>query len=185
DVSGGLEPFFRTNDGSNGDHDIDISTVAGRSAAYSLLRSRGLIRIALSPPVNRDFEVMRVQNPYGCAETDVVSMYRRPLPATNLRFLTTVMFDGRESSTQTGTTPITFMNSLDSLLADLTHQAIDATKGHAQALTEPTAKQLRDIVSFEMGLSTAQAHSNTAGSLSTHGATGGPHALARQEFFVG
>ena len=35
-------------------------------------------------------------------------MYRRPLPSANLRFLSTLMWDGRESSTQTGTTPITF-----------------------------------------------------------------------------
>ena len=35
-------------------------------------------------------------------------MYRRPLPATNLRFLSKVMFDGRESSSQTGTQKIAY-----------------------------------------------------------------------------
>ena len=49
-TSAGLDPIFRTNDGSNCDHNIDTSTVAGRSAAYSLLRTRGLIRIALPVP---------------------------------------------------------------------------------------------------------------------------------------
>jgi hypothetical protein len=185
DASGGLDPIFRTNDGSNCDHDIDVSTVAGRSAAYSLLRSRGLIRIALSVPANRDFEVMHVHNSYGCGETQTVSMYRRPLPATNLRFLTTLMFDGRESSTQTGTKPISFTDPLNSLLFDLRQQAIDATLGHAQARTAPTAGQLSDIVTFEMGLSTAQAESNLAGSLTAQGATGAPHALVQQQFFVG
>jgi len=98
DESGGLDPIFRTNDGSNCDHDIDVSTLAGRSAAYSLLRTRGLIRVALEVPASRDFDVVRIQNPYGCNETHMISIYRRPLPASNLRFLTSVMFDGRESS---------------------------------------------------------------------------------------
>src|SRR5258706_11724185 len=98
----GQDPIFRTIDGSNCNHDIDVSTLAGRSAAYSLLRTRGLIRVALTVPATRDFDVTGVSNPYGCNETDVISMYRRPLPATNLKFLSTVMFDGRESSTQTG-----------------------------------------------------------------------------------
>jgi hypothetical protein len=112
-------------------------------------------------------------------------MYRRPLPAANLQFLTTVMFDGRESSAQTTTTPITFANYPESLLTDLSHQATDATLGHAQALTAPTADQLRDIVTFEMSLSTAQAEVNGVGSLSAQGATGGPQQLAQQPFFVG
>jgi cytochrome c peroxidase len=46
----GLDPIFRTNDGSNCDQNIDTSTVEGRRQAYSLLLSRGLIRIALSIP---------------------------------------------------------------------------------------------------------------------------------------
>jgi hypothetical protein len=185
DASGGLDPIFRANDGSNCDHDIDVSTLAGRSSAYSLLRTRGLIRIALGLPAVRDFEVVRVQNPYGCNETQTISMYRRPLPAANLQFLTTVMFDGRESSAQTATTPITFANYPQSLLADLSHQAIDATLGHAQALIAPTIDQLRDIVTFEMSLSAAQAEGNGVGNLSAQGATGGPQKLAQQPFFVG
>ena len=185
DASKGLDPIFRTNDGSNCDHDIDVSTTTGRSEAYSLLRTRGLIRVALNLPPNRDFEVMQVQNPYSCSETQTVSMYRRPLPATNLRFLTSVMFDGRESSTQTGTTPISFANYPNALLADLRQQATDATMSHAQARTEPTAGQLSDIVTFEMSLSTAQAEGNGSGNLSAQGATGGPQALVREQFFVG
>jgi hypothetical protein len=185
DASGGFDPIFRTNDGSNCDHDVDVSSLAGRSAAYSLLRTRGLIRIALGLPPDRDFEIVRVQNPYGCNETQTISMYRRPLPAANLKFLSTVMFDGRESSAQTGTTPITFASYPQSLLADLSQQAVDATRGHAQALTAPTIEQLRDIVTFEMGLYTAQAEGRGAGNLSAQGATGGPQYLAGQSFFVG
>src|SRR5215469_35236 len=155
-VTQGLDPIFRTNDGSNCDHNIDTSTVGGRRAAYSLLLNRGLIRIALVVPANAEFTVVSVQNPYGCNDTATVSMYRRPLPATNLRFLSTVMFDGRESSPQTGTEKITYATNPADLLADLAHQAIDATTGHAQAATPPTPQQVQDIVNFETQLRTAQ-----------------------------
>ena len=123
---------FRTVDGSNCDHSIDVSTLGGREAAYSLLRTRGLIRIAIAVPARADYQVVSVNNPYGCNENDLISMYRRPLPATNLRFLSTVMFDGRESSAATGTTKILYSNYPTSLLDDLAHQSLDATKGHAQ-----------------------------------------------------
>ena len=181
----GLDPIFRTNDGSNCDHNINTSTLDDRRAAYSLLLSRGLIRIALAPPANAQFTVVSVQNPYGCNDTATLSMYRRPLPSTNLRFLSTVMFDGRESSPQTGTKKITNATNPDDLLADLVHQAIDATNGHAQAATPPTAQQVQDIVNFETALRTAQAIDFRAGWLNTGGANGGPVPLAAQSFFVG
>jgi cytochrome c peroxidase len=181
----GLDPIFRTNDGSNCDHDIDTSTVDGRRNAYSLLTSRGLIRIALPVPAGAEFDVVSVNNPYGCNETSILSMYRRPLPSTNLRFLTTVMWDGRESSTQTGTIPIVPSTFGAELQSDLLHQAVDATLGHAQAATPPTPQQQQQIVAFEMGLSTAQAVDFDAGSLESSGASGGPVALFNQPFFVG
>ena len=182
----GLDPIFRTNDGSNCDHDIDTSTVHGRRQAYSLLTSRGLIRIALAVPAEAEFEVVSVSNPYGCTETSTLSMYRRPLPSTNVRFLTTVMWDGRESSMQTGTIPIKPLGSNPGdLQTDLLHQSVDATMGHAQATTAPTPQQQRQIVMFELGLSTAQAVEFGAGSLEAHGASGGPVALYNQDSFVG
>jgi hypothetical protein len=73
-------------------------------------------------------------------------MYRRPLPATNLEFLSTLMWDGRESTPPT-TQKITYPNT-GQLLADLAHQAMDATTGHAQGAV-PTPAQIQDIVSFE------------------------------------
>jgi hypothetical protein len=93
----GLDLIFRTNDGSNCDHNIDTSAVERRCSAYGLLLSRGLLCIALTVPANAQFTVVSVRNPYGCSDTSVLSVYRRPLPATNLRFLSAVMFDGRES----------------------------------------------------------------------------------------
>ena len=184
DASQGLDPIFRTNDGSNCDHNIDVSTMAGRSAAYSLLRTRGLIRIALGVPATRDFEIVSVQNPYGCSDMTTVSVYRRPLPATNLNFLTAIMWDGRESSTQTGTQPITGATYPQSLTFDLEHQALDATMGHAQG-QPPTAAQQQAIESFEDALFSAQAVDAGAGRLSADDARGGPFALSRQAFYVG
>ena len=181
----GLDPIFRTNDGSNCDHNIDVSTVEGRQNAYSLLISRGLIRIPLQVPAGAEFDVVSVSNPYGCNDTSMLSMYRRPLPATNLRFLSTVMWDGRESSLQTGTKPITFATNPSDLRFDLAHQSVDATNGHAQAATPPTSQQQQQIVAFEMALSTAQVIDSLAGPLNLQGATGGPVALVTQPFFVG
>ncbi len=181
----GLDPIFRTNDGSNCDHHIDTTTLEGRRQAYSLLIGRGLIRIALPVPAGAEFEVVNVNNPYGCNDPSTLSMYRRPLPATNLRFLSTVMWDGRESSTQANTTPITFATNPNDLRSDLAHQALDATNGHAQATTPLTPQQQQQIVAFETSLATAQAIDLDAGSLSTDTASGGPVALVTQPFYVG
>jgi cytochrome c peroxidase len=183
----GLDPDFRPVDGSNCDHNIDISTLAERRQAYSLLINRGLIRIALAVPANAEFTVVNVANPYGCSDPTTLSMYRRPLPATNLRFLSAVMWDARESSPQTGTQKIAYSTNPADLQADLAHQALDATTGHAQGATL-SAELQQEIVNFEMRLATAQAYDYLAGSLNGHGATGGPKKLAQQtvpSFFVG
>ena len=90
-----------------------------------------------------------VRDPYGCAITTdpsdgqpIVSVYRRPLPTTNLGFLSTIMFDGRETK-QPLNARATFPANLS---ADLTQQAIDAITIHAQATQAPTAAQLTDIL---------------------------------------
>jgi cytochrome c peroxidase len=184
-LTDGLDPIFRRVDGSNCDHSVDVSTLAGRSAAYSLLRTRGLIRIAIPVPADADYEVVGVDNQYGCDETDVISMYRRPLPSTNLRFLSAVMWDGRESTSLTGTTKIVYANYPASLLSDLAHQSVDATIGHAQGDgTRPTPAEQQEIVNFEMALFTAQAVGIRTRQLDTGGANGGPGVLVTEPFFV-
>jgi cytochrome c peroxidase len=95
------------------------------------------------------------------------------------------MWDGRESSSETGTQPISFATNPTDLLFDLAHQTVDATLGHAQASTPPTAEQQKKIVEFEMGLTTAQAIDFGAGALEGHGASGGPLVLASQPFYIG
>jgi cytochrome c peroxidase len=184
----GTDPIFRTNDGSNCDHNIDTSDFQGRRKAYSLLIDRGLIRVALPVPATAEFQVVSVRNPYGCGDASTLSLYRRPLPSTNLGFLSTLMWDGRESSTQTGTQKITFATNPADLLANLAHQSVDATNGHAQGSKPLTTHQQQAIVEFEMALSTAQAFDYRAGALNAHGATGGAETLGSQTasaFFVG
>ena len=58
----------------------------------------------------------------------MISVYRRPLPTTNLGFLSAVMFDGRETIVPL-TSSTTF---LANLTTDLKHQAMDATTAHAR-----------------------------------------------------
>lgn len=184
----GLDPIFRTNDGSVCDHNIDTSSVGGRRQAYRLLIDKGLIRVALQAPAGAEFNVVSVVNKYGCGDLSTLSMYRRPLPSTNLRFLSAIMFDGRESSTQTGTQKIAYATNPADLMADLAHQAQDAISGHAQGTTPLTPQQQTAIVDFEMALSTAQVFDYRAGALNADGATGGPASIAAQTmpaFFVG
>jgi cytochrome c peroxidase len=185
DLTLGADPIFSANDGSNCDHDIDTATLSGRTAAFSLLRTRGLIRIAMAVPDNRDFEIVNVMNPYRCNETNIISVYRRPLPTANLKFLSAVMWDGRESSTQTSTTPISSANYPQTLMSNLAHQSMDAVLTHAMGAAPPTAAQQQAIVEFEMGLYTAQADDKGSGSLQAQGATAGPQALSGQQFYIG
>jgi hypothetical protein len=188
DLTQGLDPIFRTNDGSTCDHGVDTSSPGRRRAAYSLLIDKGLIRVALPVPATAEFDVISVVNQYGCGDLSTLSMYRRPLPAANLRFLSTVMWDGRESSTQTGTQPITFATNPGDLHANLAHQALDATNGHAEGTVVLTAAQQQAIAEFEQSLITAQAYDFQAGPLDGGGATGGPVTLANvtlPAFFVG
>jgi cytochrome c peroxidase len=180
----GTDPLFRPVDGANCPT-ADVSTLDERREAYSLLLTRGLIRIGIAVPATADYQVTSVYNRYGCNATDVISMYRRPLPTTNLPFLSAVMFDGRESSPATGTTKITYSNYPGSLMADLAHQSVDATTGHAQGDgTRPTPAEQQQIVDFETKLFTAQLFDNGAGLLNAGGAQGGPTPLSTQPFFI-
>jgi cytochrome c peroxidase len=177
-ATGGLDPLFRPNDGSNSPN-ADVSTVDARRAAYSLLLAKGVIRITLSPPPGAQFTVTAVDDPYHYATPDHLSLFRRPLPSTNLRFLSAVMWDGRETIQ-----PITNSNP-QALQTDLMHQALDATLGHAQAAVTPTTQQLQQIASFQTGLFSAQRSDNAAGQLHAQGATGGPVDLSNQDFYIG
>ena len=174
--SSGSDPIFRLVDGATCPTD-NVLTYAAKLRAYKLLLEKGLIRIGLPLLSGSQFQVTSVADPYNCTtnpETGltsptagIMSMYRRPLPSTNLGFLSTIMWDGREPS--------------------LASQATDATLGHAQANAAPTAAQVAEIVAFESGIFTAQEFDKIAQNLHDDGATGGPVALSLQlaNFFIG
>ena len=179
----GHDPLFASVDGAN-----CPNVKTGDRTGLSLLLQHGLFRVGLVLPANPQFTISVVHDPYGCAlSTDAttgqttVSVYRRPLPATNLGFLSTVMFDGRET-----VVPLTSGQTFAAnLLQDLAHQAQDAIMGHSQAAIAPTDEQLADIVSFELSLSTAQVWDQDAGLLNGRGAAGGPLNLSKQEYYPG
>src|SRR5437763_1854492 len=174
----GLDPVYQPVDGANCPSN-DVSTLEARQAAYSQLLNKGLIRISLPVPASAAFSITQIQDPYNCPQTTTSqpALYRRPLPSTNLDFLSAVMFDGRD--------PVKNLFGTIDLNASLTQQATDATLGHAQATAPPTSQQLAQIVSFETALYTPQANDVKAGSLNTQGGQGGPFSLSTQPFYIG
>jgi len=179
----GTDPLFSPVDGGN-----CSDAKQGDPADHSLLLNHGLIRIALPVPANAQFTIKAVSDPYGCAlvtdpvtQQQTISVYRRPLPAANLGFLSAVMFDGRETVAPLNN-PQTFAANL---ITDLSQQAIDATTGHAQASAPPTSAQVSDIVNFELGLYSAQVSDNQAHNLDAHRAGGGPLNLSKQNYYPG
>ena len=186
-ASGGTDPIFRTVDGAHSPL-ADVSTVDARRVAYDMLLSKGLIRVGIGIPANAEFELVAVDEPYAYASAKELSLFRRPLPSTNLKFLSTVMWDGRETfkdPTSTdcliGATPACFA----SLHFDLADQANGATLGHAQGAVALTSSQHDAIVSFESSLYTAQMYDDEAGVLGANGGGGGPQLLALQNSYFG
>jgi cytochrome c peroxidase len=172
----GLDPVFRPNDGTNSPN-ADVSTVEKRRAAYSMLLNKGVIRVGLPIPANAEFTLSKAEDPYLFASQSELSLFRRPLPGTNVRFVSAVMWDGRNTFV-----PIQQASDLKS---NLKQQASGAVLGHAQAAVPPSDAQLESIVDFVMSLHTSQVWDENAGSLLARGAKGGPQALAAQEFYIG
>ena len=57
EATDGEDPLFRTNDGSNSPN-ADVSTVEARRSAYSMLLTKGLIRVRIVIPLNAEFELI-------------------------------------------------------------------------------------------------------------------------------
>jgi cytochrome c peroxidase len=175
DASAGTDPLFRLIDGATCPT-AKVATLQDRRQAYQLLTGKGLIRIGLPLSSTVQFEVSNVSDPYNCTtnpatgltdkKSGILSMYRRPLPSTNLGFLTEIMWDGREPS--------------------LAQQSIDATLIHAEAKGAPSPDQQDQIVKFETGIFTAQIYDEEAGNLNA-GGRGGPVALSLEmlDFYIG
>lgn len=177
--TGGTDPLFQPVDGANCSS-VVLTNLQSQLSAYSLLLTKGLIRIFEALPAAPQYTITAIQDPYGCSTNSAtgltsyganttpagfLSVYRRPLPATNLAFLSSILADGRETS--------------------LSQQAIDANRIHAQATSPPTSTQLAQILAFQEGLTSAQTYSWFAGDLTSNGAGGGPVPLASLPFSIG
>jgi cytochrome c peroxidase len=170
----GLDPLFRAHDAANAPH-LDVSTVEARRQAYSLMLERAVVRVGLPVRDTAEFELAAVEDPYGHASAAQLSLFRRPLPISNLRFIATVNWDGRN----------TLVADPTNVRQALKNQSNGATVGHAKAAT-PIDDATRDaIVDFQLGLVHAQVRSWTAGRLDARGATGGPTPLLSHLFAIG
>ena len=167
----GAGAIFRLLDGANSPT-ADVSTQDARRSAYSLLLTKGLIRTFLPVPATAQFELIGVDDPYGHATAAELSLYRRPLPTTNVGFLATIMWDGRENLAG------------QSIHSDLLDQANNAVGVHA-AGRSLTDAQRNSLVDFQVGLHTAQVWDDAAGRVTGQGGRGGPEELADQAFHIG
>jgi hypothetical protein len=197
-VAGGGDPLFAPIDGAN-----CPNLPRELASSHSLLLERGLFRIARPwPPRGADgkaltaeFAIEVVRDPTGCnldpvyglrSRTPMVSVFRRPRPATNIRYLTAVGFffepkNGLPLPRDAETGELTSGNLLaDARARTLKAQALDALRSHLEMNGKPTPAQLKQIIDFESGIYTAQSADRWGGSLQTAGAEGGPTALAEQ-----
>jgi cytochrome c peroxidase len=138
-----------------------------------MLLSRGLIRVGIGVPANAEFELSAIDDPYRYATARELSLFRRPLPTTNLKFLPAVMWDGRASSPGS------------QLASDLAGQANGAVLGHAEGLHDIPAAQQQSIVAFESLLFSAQVSDSKAGDLNASMGGGGPTYLSSAQFWIG
>lgn len=195
----GRDPLFAMIDGAN-----CPSLPQGQQASHSLLLTRGLFRIArpwppVAPdgrPITPEFSIEVLRDPTGC-NTDAqhgltsaqpyVSVYRRPRPATNLKYATTIGFDFEP---KTGLPmlldPVSGAPTAGNLMADgraltLRAQALDAMRWHLQTPGQPDETLVQQLIAFETMLYTAASRDQRAGALDADGAQGGPELLARAQ----
>lgn len=190
---GPRDPIFAANDGAN-----CPNLPMEDEASHSLLLERGLFRIPRAwPPVDAagkkikpEFKIEVVRDPTGCntsreyglaSANPTISVFRRPRPVGNLKYITAVGFSfDPKSGLPLQRDPETGEFVSEALMADtrvltLKDQAIDAMRTHLQMHGNPTPEQLRQIVEFEAQISSAQSHDRWGSSLDEAGAKGGPH----------
>lgn len=179
----GTDPIFALVDGAVSPL-ADVSSVYARRIAYAMLLSRGVIRIGMPMPANAEFRLTAVDDPYGYASARELSLFRRPLPSTNLIWDTAVMWDGRETFASFKP-PMDAGIDIEDVRTSLAAQARDAILGHEQAASVPADAVIEQIVDFETHLFTAQLVDQDAGRLNSDNGMGGANILAQQRFWVG
>ena len=185
------DPLFAPVDGS----DCPPTQAAQPSDARksTMLTRYGLIREQIGIPLGADFSLdseTTPTNPKGCQIPPgdpliggKLILYRRPLPSTNLIFLSTVRWDGRETIQEITTGP-SFTNT-GPLLFDLGSQANHASTGHEESVPITGTQAQTDIVTFESNLYTAPV---SLQGLDLSQSNGGPKFLAKHiapDFFIG
>ncbi len=195
DATDGKDPLFAAIDGSNCPH-LPQDDVA----SHSLLLDRGLIRVFLPwPPratdgslIEPEFEIEVVRDPTGCnthpeyglsSAEPTISVFRRPRPAMNLRYVTHSGFGVTPITGKAGAVapidPDTGRPANQNMLADareptLKAQAQSAAQGHLELDRPLTDGELEAIKAFELQLYGGQIESSGAGRLDE---PGGPPSL--------
>jgi hypothetical protein len=200
EATGGDDPLFAAVDGRNCPH-----LPARDPAAHSLLLTRGLIRVALpwpprdaaGEPLPVEFTLEIVRDPTGCNTHPVygldspqptASVYRRPRPVANTKYLTHSNFgvgpfiakSGLPAARDPDTGLPTSMNMMaDARVTTLKLQAQDAARTHLELPRALSSAELRRLVTFEEQIYAAQAWHSEAGDLAHRGPPGfGPENLA-------
>ncbi len=189
----GKDPLFAAYDGSN-----CPTLPQGERASHSLLLDHGLIRIERSwPPkdwagkaVKPDFRIEMVRDPTRCNSGEYgpdkgrISVYRRPRPVANMKYLLAMGFPYDPKLGQPmDIDPETGKPVAGNLLADnraptLKAQMQDAALTHLGMLRGLNPEQRQQIADFETRIYVAQGVSKTGGRTDADGAAGGPRLLA-------
>ena len=191
----GSDPLFAAIDGAN-----CPDLPRGDRASHSLLLDRGLVRVFLPwPPLGRDgrpmdpeFTLEIVRDATGCntdaqyglsSATPTVSVYRRPRPVANLKYVTAAGFgvgpfswkDSQPAMRDPATGKLVNMNMMaDAREPTLATQAVSAAVTHLEMRGPPPAELIERLVSFESQIYAAQSWDERAGDLTE---PGGPPAL--------
>lgn len=187
DATGGKDPIFAAVDGSN-----CPSLPQGDLASHSLLLERGLFRVFLPwppkaadgvTPLDPEFTIEVVRDPSGCntdpqyglhSENPMISVYRRPRVAANLKYVVQERFGVNPFIGKTGTPavrhpetgrPLNMNMMADARQVTLRSQAVEAGITHLQMMERLSEEQLEAIERFELQIYVAQVARQGAGSL--------------------
>jgi cytochrome c peroxidase len=199
DATGGRDPLFAAYDGSN-----CPTLPQGERASHSLLLDHGLIRIQrpwpprnlAGEPIKPDFTIEVVRDPWGCdsgpkygpaAASPNISVYRRPRPVANMKYLLAVGFayDPKQGmplplDPESGR-PMSGNLMADGRAGTLNAQMGDAASTHLEFAKRLSKEDMARILDFEQRIFTAQQSHGAGGDLDAAGALGGPRNLAVSE----
>ncbi|WP_460231748.1 hypothetical protein [Aurantivibrio plasticivorans] len=195
----GRDPLFAAIDGSD-----CPNLPQGEEKSHSLLLNYGLIRVPrpwppqpyLGKPIEPQFTIDVVRDPTGCntsknyglnAKEPAISVYRRPRPVANLKFITAVGFpfepkDGLPLpiNPKTGE-PMSGNITADRRVWTIEEQTRDALRGHLEFSGVMPDEVIEEMVAFQMQIYAAQQFDFKGGDLTSDGAQGGPQYLAQAD----